>query len=194
MNKYNIVPGTKSPIDIPGGRWKGLCKLFAELNFNVGAEVGVEYGYFSEFLCKANPNLKLYCIDAWTTYSGWNDYNNQERLSEAQEQAVERLAQYNCEIIKAYSMDAVKTFDDNSLDFVFIDGAHDMQNVVNDISEWSKKVRKGGIISGHDYFRSKGRYCNDVVSTVNAYTYTKHINPWFVVRGDQRSSYMWVKG
>ena len=192
LKKYNLTQ-QKSPIDIMCGRWIGLTNLFAELNFNIGAEIGVEYGYFSEVLCKANPKLKLYCIDAWTTYNGWNDYTSQERLNIVYEEAKIRLAQYNCEIIKAFSMDAVKNFTDDSLDFVFIDGAHDFQNVTNDICEWSKKVRKGGIISGHDYFRSKGKYINDVVSVVNSYTYTKHINPWFVLRGAKRSSWMWVK-
>jgi len=190
--KYGL-PELKPRMDLPGGRWLGLCKLFAELKFNIGAEIGVETGAFSEFLCKANPNLKLYSVDAWTTYSGWNDYNNQERLDEVYEVAKAKLAPYNCEIIKGFSMDVVKTFADNSLDFVFIDSAHDFQSVTNDICEWSKKVRKGGIVSGHDYFRSKGRYTNHVVDVVNSYTYAKGINPWMIIRGDQRSSYMWVK-
>ncbi len=191
-NKFNLAE-LKPRTDIPGGRWLGLCKLFAELQFNIGAEIGVETGAFSEYLCKANPNLKLFSIDAWTAYSGWNDYNSQERLDEVYEVAKIKLAPYNCEIIRGFSMDVVKTFKDESLDFVFIDGAHDFQSVTNDICEWSKKVRRGGIISGHDYFRSKGRYTNDVVDVVNSYTYAKRINPWFIIRGDQRSSWMWVK-
>lgn len=190
--RFNL-PELKPRMDLPGGRWIGLAKLFAELQFNIGAEIGVETGAFSEYLCKANPNLKLYSIDAWTCYSGWNDYNSQERLEEVYEAAKIKLAPYNCEIIRGFSMDVVKTFKDETLDFVFIDGAHDFQSVTNDICEWTKKVRKGGIISGHDYFRSKGRYTNDVVDVVNAYAYCKHINPWFIIRGDQRSSWMWVK-
>lgn len=192
MKKYNLVE-QKSPIDIMCGRWIGLTNLFAELNFNIGAEIGVETGAFSEVLCKANPKLKLYSIDAWTTYSGWNEYNSQDRLDAVYEEAKTKLAPYNCEIIKGFSMDVVKTFDNNCLDFIFIDGAHDFQSVTNDICEWSKKVRGGGIISGHDYFRSKGRYVNDVVDVVNAYTRAKHINPWFLLRGAKRSSWMFVK-
>ena len=191
LNKIG-QPLTKSPMVYSGGRWIGLCKLFEELQFNIGAEIGVEYGYFSDALCKANPNLKLYSIDAWTTYSGWDDYNSQERLDLAEKEARQRLAKYNCEIIKGFSMDVVKTFKDESLDFVFIDGAHDFQNVTNDICEWSKKVRKDGIIAGHDFFRSKGKYINDVVDVVGAYCYAKKIN-WFRIVGDQRNSWMFVK-
>lgn len=190
--KYNITE-FQPRMDLPGGRWIGLARLFAELKFNVGAEIGVETGAYSEFLCKANPDLKLYSIDAWTAYAGWNDYNSQDRLDEVYEGAKKRLAPYNCEIIKAFSMDAVKMFEDNSLDFVFIDGAHDLRSVIDDISSWSKKVRKGGIISGHDFFRSKGPYINHVVDAVSVWTYAYKIVPWFVIRGDQRSSWMWVK-
>ena len=49
-------------------------------------------------------------------------------------------------------MDAVKDFADKSLDFVFIDGHHGYDYIKEDIREWSKKVRKGGIVSGHDYY------------------------------------------
>ena len=48
-------------------------------------------------------------------------------------------------------MDAVKDFADRSLDFVYIDANHEPQFVEEDIREWSKKVKVGGIVSGHDY-------------------------------------------
>ena len=34
--------------------------LFAELGFKVGAEIGVDRGYFSADMCQANPGVKLY--------------------------------------------------------------------------------------------------------------------------------------
>ena len=49
------------------------------------------------------------------------------------------------------SEEASKHFENESLDFVFIDGLHDYESVKNDISYWYPKVKVGGIISGHDY-------------------------------------------
>lgn len=50
-------------------------------------------------------------------------------------------------------MDVVKQFKDESLDFVYIDGNHSFQHVVNDLCEWEKKVKVGGIVAGHDYIK-----------------------------------------
>lgn len=53
--------------------------------------------------------------------------------------------------IKMSSLDAAELYSDNSLDFVFIDAAHDYENVRADILAWKNKVRVGGILAGHDY-------------------------------------------
>ena len=100
-------------------------------------------------------------------------------------------------------MDAVKTFEDGSLDFVFIDGNHAFEYVTEDIAEWSKKVRKGGIISGHDYFRSRSGVYIHVKDVVQGWTYSHGIHPWFILEGkfetntglidNKWKSWMWVK-
>jgi len=46
---------------------------------------------------------------------------------------------------------AVSHFEDRSLDFVFIDAAHDYESVKEDITMWLPKVKRGGVIAGDDY-------------------------------------------
>jgi predicted O-methyltransferase YrrM len=48
------------------------------------------------------------------------------------------------------SWKAASRYADNSLDFVFIDAAHDLESVTKDIAAWWPKVREGGLLAGHD--------------------------------------------
>ena len=46
---------------------------------------------------------------------------------------------------------AAKAFDNESLDFVFLDGAHDYKSVYNDLVSWFPKIKQTGLIGGHDF-------------------------------------------
>ena len=201
VERYNLNLDVKMPVRIEGegefvGREHILPAIFINLDFKIGAEIGVEKGLYSALLCEKIPGLKLYSIDAWEIYKGYRENLTQSRMDRLCEQARERLAPYNCEIIKKFSMEAVKDFEDGSLDFVYIDGAHDFQSVTNDIVEWQKKVRIGGIISGHDYRKHNPHkaYVCDVKYVVQAYTYARGMRPWFIVMGNRSPSWFWIKG
>lgn len=176
-----------------------LLKYFGELGFTRGAEIGVAEGYFSEAMFRAIPNLKLYCIDIWQPYRGNAWSGSVERNVHHFKSASERLSKYNATLIREMSMDAVKKFKDNSLDFVYIDANHGFDYVMQDLIEWSKKVRVGGIVSGDDYyhFRKAG-----VIEAVDAYTKAHEIkfkltDPYsdkVIDRGSQEQpSYWWIK-
>ena len=53
--------------------------------------------------------------------------------------------------IKKTSVEAVKSFADGILDFVFIDGDHNYETVKQDIILWPPKLKGGGILCGDDY-------------------------------------------
>lgn len=124
-----------------------LAVYFSKLGFKIGAEIGVLEGVYSEALCAVNPELKLYCIDSW----GVNERRHHNYHLKAYEKAKIRLSPYKTTLIHKFSMDAVKDFSNESLDFVYIDADHRIQFVRDDIIEWSKRVKKGGVVSGHDY-------------------------------------------
>jgi beta-1,4-mannosyl-glycoprotein beta-1,4-N-acetylglucosaminyltransferase len=52
--------------------------------------------------------------------------------------------------IRLPSVEAAKLYENETLDFVFVDAAHDYDNVKADIAAWLPKIKKGGIIAGHD--------------------------------------------
>lgn len=181
IEKYHLAWGEKI-IEIPNTNRSTFTHLLAEMGMNVGVEMGVECGLYSEELCKANPNIDLYSVDAWTAYKGYRDHVSQEKLDEFKEITIKRLAPYHATVIKGFSMDVVKQFKDESLDFVYIDGNHEYQATVNDIAEWQKKVRVGGIVAGHDYIlRVDNGYLMHVPMAVNGWCESYHIAPLFIL-------------
>lgn len=194
-NMYQISLDQKSPIRLPCSRQDSLPILFAGLEFKSGAEIGVDRGRYSEVICQANPGVKLYCIDPWIVYGGYIEMRLQDRLNKNKQATIRRLKPYGCVVKQAFSMDAVKEIEDESLDFVFIDGNHVYEYVVQDIAEWSKKIRSGGIVSGHDYMRSRDPIkspCH-VIEAVDGYTVSHKIEPWFLFMKDRCPSWMWIK-
>lgn len=195
--------GKKMPIEIRDFDRESMATLFKELGFKIGVEIGVRSGGYSAILCRDIPGLKLYGVDPYEVHEGYRDHTKQSSFDAFYEEARTKLAPYpTYEFIKKYSMDAVKDFKDNSLDFVYIDGDHSFQSATDDIAEWGKKVRPGGIISGDDYFKHKGPARIHVYQVVNGYTEAWKIRPWFVIgsneiipgeKRDHGRSWMWVK-
>ena len=198
-NKFQLDYSQKSPIKININRFFGLSSLFHDLGYKVGAEIGTDNGRYTKWLFIKNRGVKIYCIDPYLAYEDYveSHQRGQEDMDQHFENAKQRLAQFNVEFIRKPSMEAVKDFKDESLDFVFIDGNHTFQYVVNDIAEWEKKVRPGGIVSGHDYWRSydskKPLYVKtlnpvekiklvQVKDAVKGWTGANRISPWFVTK------------
>ncbi len=200
-----IIDGLKlqgSPAEIPDCSRDDLPQFFTGMGFKVGAEIGVAMGEFSEKFCKAG--LKLYAIDPWLYYG---DYpHRQSQMDGYYENTKRILTPYkDCTIIRKTSMDALANIADESLDFVYIDGNHHFRYVAEDICEWSKKVRKGGVVSGHDYFFTKAKglmTAHHIAYVVHAYTQAYGIRNWYVLgqkypkegeTRDKHRSWMWIK-
>ena len=164
-----------------------LGELFADAGYTEGAEVGVRKGKFSRVLCEANPELHLFCVDPWMPYGG-RKYT-QERQDGLLAECKKLLAPYNVTIIRKTSMEGVKDIKEKSLDFVYIDGNHLFDFVMEDIIHWSRRVRSGGIVACHDFHFGSNV---EVVEAVNAYTRANHIDPWYVTKESQPTAY-WVK-
>lgn len=206
--RFNLKVGSQYIVDIPNIGRDDMAKLFAEVGFNEGAEIGVECGLYSEVLLKANPNLHLSCIDPWLA-SAYDPKaaihavdTEQSKYDERYQECVGRLKSYNADIIRKCSLDALSIFPDESLDFVYIDANHDFPNFINDIHQWGKKVKMGGIVSGHDYAIFSYKKHNHVKRALDAYARSYRMIPLFIIGAmeckkgttrDKYRSWMWIK-
>ena len=78
--------------------------------------------------------------------------------------------------IIAKSVHAAAAFADKALDFVWIDGDHELQAVRDDIRTWLPKVKSGGWIGGHDYTAgpaSVGQAVRELISDFQLYPMEK---------------------
>jgi len=198
IKKWALNVPNEMPVFIPDSTRVDLARLFAELDYRTGAEIGTARGSFAITMSINNPKCKLYCVDAWSIYDDCHDFTDQNVLNDNFRAAKLRLERFeNVEIINKFSMDAVKDFDDGSLDYVYIDANHEFPFVAEDLFYWSKKVRMGGIVSGHDYLikpRSDGVV--QVKEVIHAFTEAFNIRPWFVVDEgslNKAGSFFWVK-
>jgi len=153
IRKSQLLEGLKligSPAHIPDCSRTDLPQFFVDQGYKAGAEIGVYKGGFTKRFCEAG--LKMFAVDPWTAYYGDRD---QGRVDSIYEEACKTLSPYsNCTIIKKSSMEATGDIPNLSLDFVYIDSDHRFKQTAEDIVEWSKKVRSGGVVAGHDYFTS----------------------------------------
>ena len=165
-----------------------LAELFCELGYKVGAEIGVQRGINAEVLLQKNPGLKLFCIDPWAPFGRTSQQRQDRNFRHTQG----RLAAYDVQYVRKTSVDALADIPDNSLDFVYIDGLHDFDNVMMDLIGWNKKVKSGGIVSGHDYINWPE--CG-IIPAVNAFVQGHTILQWFLTRDyNPAPSFFWVKG
>ncbi|MFA5830887.1 MAG: class I SAM-dependent methyltransferase [Candidatus Paceibacterota bacterium] len=191
LKRYNLTLNENQfLVPLRHSRWREMPLLFKDLGFTKGVEVGVYRGRFSTTLCAPNPDLALIGVDAWDAYDEYKDYDAED-MENAFFTAKERTRGYNIALLREYSLEASKRFADESLDFVFIDANHDYEYAVNDIAAWSKKVRKGGLVCGHDYVVNT-EFNFGVIEAVNGWCASHHIKPLFLWR-DKCPSWMYVK-
>lgn len=121
-------------------------------------EIGVWKGENAYVLRHLFPDAHFYLIDPWKLTKDYVEKGGPP--SEVQEdydylyKVVKAVYKDDAQVsvIRKTSIEGAKDVPDE-VDLVFIDGNHDYDAVKEDIATWRKKVRKGGILSGHDFQR-----------------------------------------
>lgn len=142
----------------------------------VGSYKGRSSAYMAVEIALSKKSIKFDCVDTW---EGSEEHQLGQPFQDAD---VVNNRLYNVFLnnmspvqgffnpVKSTSIEASKMYQNNSLDFVFIDAAHDYDNVCADINAWAPKVKSGGIISGHDWHHLPiKKAVNDTLGEVNSF-------------------------
>lgn len=124
------------------------------------AEIGVAKGAFSESILSVCNPRKLFLIDPWARQER-DDYQNDEsnapqeeqdrRYQEVRAKFSDQIAAGRVSVIRDYSASAARDIPDGSLDWVYVDGLHSRQAVLEDLWSYYPKVTDDGLIVGHDF-------------------------------------------
>lgn len=143
MNSYNVLitPDMPRCMRMHGDFIQGLIDLYESMGAGIRdgmvVEVGCWQGESTEVACQMVG--RLVCVDPWYNPADEAVFNI-------------RLGRFsNFVKCKMFSLEAADTWADCTIDAVYIDAMHNYSNVKADILAWSRKVKIGGWISGHDY-------------------------------------------
>jgi hypothetical protein len=117
------------------GTWKGMSAVF----------MAVE-------IINSKKDIRFDCVDAWDFVPSQKEIPS-HMFQGLYEEFLKNIQPVRHKInpVRSVSWDGATRYSDNSLDFVFIDAAHDYDSVTKDIRAWFPKLKKAGVIAGHDY-------------------------------------------
>lgn len=148
---YNTVPG-----------WAAFGKLYIQMvkeakggeHFvEIGSWLGRSAALMAVEIANSRKDIKFDCIDPWS--DGGPDLKH--KVVQMKESIYDQFLR-NTRPVASYitthrmpSLEGVKLYEDQSLDFVLIDGSHQYEDVKADIAAWLPKMKKGGLLAGDDY-------------------------------------------
>lgn len=165
-------------------------KIFGSEPLTV-VEVGTGLGVNALNLLSELNIKKLYCVDPFIPYADDSENSlsksSQERRSYIvqAEQTVQKLSSYsNVQFVRKSSAEACKEI--SNVDFVYVDGNHSYEHVLEDLKNYYPLVKEKGIIAGHDIGRS------NVYRALYDFCKANSVVP-FILRPDWVILKWWVK-
>lgn len=158
----------KSYKDIHG--WFNWENLYNEIVFEldngsriieVGSWMGQSVIYLAQQVALSGKDIKINAVDIWDMSYDYEPFHLMFEKAKILNTDLYGLFVLNLETFNVShlvdslvmsSVTASKEFEKETVDVVFIDANHSYEAVRNDLEAWWPKIKKGGIMAGHDYF------------------------------------------
>jgi hypothetical protein len=114
-------------------------------------EIGVGDSSFSRIILESDPAIYLTAIDPFTDPEGeipdfYDHDTNSKQVEILKKEFGERYT-----FIKAESPAGLNSISDESFDWIFVDGDHQINGVLADLEVAQRLCRSGGVIACHDF-------------------------------------------
>lgn len=160
---WELVLMTAPKTDLTDLQRRIQCQRIARHFITKGdicVEVGVLHGDHAAAILELEPG-KLNLIDPWELDPSRHPRMDGIAGDDVFKNVSDRFGRDGrVEIFRMDSKEGSQQFDDLSLDWVYIDANHSWHHVSLDLRLWSRKVKVGGFLTGHDYLypASDGTY------------------------------------
>lgn len=211
MNRESLLEKLKSQLGnvsvaVEVGVWRGDYSRFIISSLEPSTFIGVDpYKIYEGYTDKPDEyefanqkNLDVLFGKVSKAFQGFNKdsvtpiYRKIQPTFPYKEVVVESdLTQTNSILVRQIGANYASQFEDNSVDFVYLDADHKYQPVKSEIEAWYPKVRKGGILAGHDYITGSHIEEFGVITAVNEFikreqlklnTTTEEYPSWWVTK------------
>jgi len=175
-----------------------FAHLFSKGGFRSGIEVGVADGRFSEHMLLAGKPSFWTLVEPFPNDAlisryppaGEGELNAEQKAYRAdrakQPKELAKASWHDRGLDKGTTMNIFRHFSTDSaviegipkgsVDFVYLDGAHDYKNVKKELEPYWQMLRVGGVLAGHDYQNhgDKPLDCKGCEDIPRARVYTEH--------------------
>lgn len=133
-----VAAATSPCVAVELGAWKGRSTAF----------MGVE-------IANSGKPIRFYAVDHWRGSPGEESHHTdadrkEGRLFEVFLSNIKPVA--SCvTVVRSDTRSAAERFEDESVDFLYIDASHTYAGVIGDLLAWYPKVKTGGLIAGDDW-------------------------------------------
>lgn len=151
-------------LDLPGPVWFSGAEIYRRFVENVtGPAVAVELGawkgrsacFMGVEIANSGKPIRFTTVDHWQGSVGEevHDSDPDVRSGQLYEVFLENIRPVagHVGVLRADSAAAAAAFEDESVDFLYIDASHRYEQVLRDLMAWYPKVRPGGLIAGDDW-------------------------------------------
>lgn len=118
-------------------------------------EIGCWKGKSSHAIAKgirdSNKKINLTCIDTFKGAESDPDQQQRAIKENPLKEFKKNMENFEVNILAMDSKKACYKFEDESIDFLFLDTDHNYEHTITELKLWWPKIKQGGILCGHDY-------------------------------------------
>ena len=135
--------------------------IFEDINLGTNlkiVEIGTRYGDTAVVMSRKYILQEFIAIDPYIDYKEYDGeefsqhLRNDSTLFDKISKKIIRKSRNKVTFIRDFSNKAHSQIPNNWADFIFIDGNHEFDYVLQDLEDYWPKVANGGYMTGHDYW------------------------------------------